>query len=118
DRHLEGKEAAKRALLEAIGPRVSLDAMRRPLVGMVSRMVDQKGFDLIAELAEVLPAFGSFAVLGSGERQHEEMWLGLARRYPERFGVHIGFDERLAHLIEAAADLFLMPSRFEPCGLN
>jgi starch synthase len=57
-------------------------------------------------------------MLGSGERQYEDMWRSLAARYPRRVSATIGFDERLAHRIEAGADLFLMPSRFEPCGLN
>ena len=57
-------------------------------------------------------------LLGTGERRYEDLWLGLAARHPDRFGVRIGFDEGLAHRIEGGADLFLMPSRFEPCGLN
>ncbi len=57
-------------------------------------------------------------MLGSGERRYEEAWLALADRHPDRVSTTIGFDERLAHLIEAGADMFLMPSRFEPCGLN
>jgi starch synthase len=84
----------------------------------VSRLIDQKGFDLIAELVGVLPRFGSFAVLGTGDPRYEKMWRDLAAAYPDRFAVKIGFDESLAHLIEGAADIFLMPSRFEPCGLN
>ena len=60
----------------------------------------------------------SFAVLGTGDEVYQKMWLDLERRFPDKFGVKIGFDERVAHLIEAAADIFLMPSRFEPCGLN
>jgi starch synthase len=57
-------------------------------------------------------------LLGSGERRYEDLWLALASRYPERIGTRIGFDDALAHRIEGGADLFLMPSRFEPCGLN
>ena len=60
----------------------------------------------------------SFVVLGTGEERYQTFWRGLAATYPDRFAVKIGFDERLAHLIEGAADMFLMPSRFEPCGLN
>src|SRR5207245_8036930 len=93
--------------------------LERPLVGMVSRMVDQKGFDLIAEAAEELPRLhASFIVLGTGESRYEDLWRDLAARHPDRIGARIGFDEALAHLIEAGADIFLMPSRFEPCGLN
>ena len=89
-----------------------------PLVGIVSRLVDQKGFDLIAELAPDLPEYGSFAVLGTGDARYEKMLRDLAAGQPDRFLVKIGFDEVLAHLVEGAADIFLMPSRFEPCGLN
>ncbi len=86
---------------------------------MISRMVDQKGLDLIASVAEQLPHLGAaFVILGTGEPWYEEMWRSLARRYPDRVGVRIGFDEPLSHVIEAGADLFMMPSRFEPCGLN
>jgi len=114
-----GKRAAKRALLERYGLRVDEDSMSRPLVGMISRMVDQKGFDLIAQIADQLGGLGaSFVLLGTGDRRYEDLWLGLAARHPDRIGTRIGFDDSLAHLIEAGADLFLMPSRFEPCGLN
>ena len=117
---LEGKAAAKRALLERVRLPVDAEALARPLVGMISRMVDQKGFDLLAEHRRRAAARcgASFVLLGTGERRYEDLWLALAARYPDRIGVHIGFDERLAHLIEGGADLFLMPSRFEPCGLN
>jgi starch synthase len=95
------------------------DVKRRPLVAMISRMVDQKGFDLLDQISEKLPALGAtFVLLGSGEPRYETAWRDLAARHPTRIGVRIGFDEGLAHLIEGGADLFLMPSRFEPCGLN
>ena len=92
----------------------------RPLVGMISRLVDQKGFDLLATLADELPRLdATFVLLGTGERRYEDLWLGAGgAMYPDRIGARIGFDEGLAHLIEGGADLFLMPSRFEPCGLN
>jgi starch synthase len=116
---LEGKGAAKRALLERYHLPASVEALSRPVIGLISRMVDQKGFDLLADIADELPRLGAaFVLLGSGERRYEDQWLALAARYPDRVAVHIGFDERLAHLIEAGADMFLMPSRFEPCGLN
>ena len=95
------------------------DTMSRPLVGMISRMVDQKGFDLIAAAAAELPHLdASFVVLGTGEARYQDLWTQLAATHPDRIGVRIGFDEPLAHLIEAGADIFLMPSQFEPCGLN
>ena len=115
---LEKKDAAKRALIDLLCPGTTLERLPRPLVGIVSRLVDQKGFDLIAELVPTLPSYGSFAVLGTGEARYERLMRGLAGTYPDRFMVKIGFDESLAHLIEGAADIFLMPSRFEPCGLN
>jgi len=116
---LSGKAAAKRALLEIYGLPVDDEAMARPLVGMVSRMVDQKGLDLIAAIAGELPYLdATFAVLGTGEARYQDMWRGLASWRPDRVSVHIGYDERRAHLIEAGADIFMMPSRYEPCGLN
>jgi starch synthase len=117
--NLKGKHHAKRAVLADFGLPVNREILERPLIGLISRLVDQKGFDLIAELAEELPRLdASFVLLGSGERRYEDLWLGLAARYPGRIGARIGFDEALAHRIEGGADLFLMPSRFEPCGLN
>ena len=85
----------------------------------MSRLTDQKGFDLIAAAAGGLMALdATWVMLGSGEPQYERFWQDLHRRFPERVAVYIGFNERLAHLIEGGSDLFLMPSRFEPCGLN
>jgi starch synthase len=116
---LSGKTAAKRELLGRSGLAVNDETMRRPLIGMISRMVGQKGLDLIAEGASELPALGAtFVVLGTGESRYEAMWTDLAARFPDRIAVRIGFDESLAHLIEGGADMFMMPSRFEPCGLN
>ncbi|MGE3401810.1 MAG: glycogen synthase GlgA [Vicinamibacterales bacterium] len=116
---LDGKRVSKRALLAEYGLPADAATLERPLVGLVSRLVDQKGFDLIAELADVLPALdATYVLLGTGDRRYEDLWLGLAARHPGRIGVRIGFDEGLAHRVEAGADLFLMPSRFEPCGLN
>jgi starch synthase len=116
---LAGKRAAKRAVLEEYRLPSADAALERPLVGMISRLVDQKGFDLLASIADELARLdAAFVLLGTGERRYEDLWLGLASRYPDRIGARIELDERLAHLIEGGADLFLMPSRFEPCGLN
>jgi starch synthase len=116
---LRGKGTAKRALLETYGLPAKAKDRSRPLIGMISRMVDQKGLDLIEALADELPKLGAgFVVLGTGDRRYEEMWRRLAAAHPTVIGVRIGFDERLAHLIEGGSDIFLMPSRFEPCGLN
>ena len=90
-----------------------------PLVGMVSRLVAQKGLDSVVEAAERivrLPA--QLVVLGTGDPGIEHSLLGLAARFPGQIAARLGFDERLSHLVEAGADMFLMPSRFEPCGLN
>ena len=118
EQSLEKKETAKRALLDLLCPGTPFDQFDRPLVGVVSRLVDQKGFDLVAGIAPELLTYGSFAVLGTGDPRYENLLRDLAAAHPQRFAVKIGFDEPLAHLIEAAADIFLMPSRFEPCGLN
>jgi starch synthase len=115
---LERKQATKRSLLDGFGL-LSAENLERPLIGVVSRLVDQKGFDLIAMLREDLPQLdATFVLLGTGERRYEELWSQLAASHPRQIGVRIGFDEGLAHQIEGGADLFLMPSRFEPCGLN
>jgi starch synthase len=117
--HLERKAESKAAVLRQYGLTVDTKAMARPLVGMISRMVDQKGFDLIAALTDEFPRLdATFIVLGKGEPQYQDMWTRLAAAHPDRIGARIGFDEALAHLIEGGADIFLMPSRFEPCGLN
>ncbi|MGQ0736482.1 MAG: glycogen synthase GlgA [Acidobacteriota bacterium] len=117
--NLAGKREAKRALLTASGLATDEEALARPVVGMVSRMVEQKGLDLIAVLAPQLPWLdATFIIVGTGESRYEDMWRSLAAAVPERVSVHIGFDERRAHLVEGGADLFVMPSRYEPCGLN
>jgi starch synthase len=90
-----------------------------PLFGVVSRLVAQKGCDLLAEALPTLLAQDlQFVLLGSGDRYYQEFFAGLPATYPGRAGVRIGFDEVLAHRIEAGADMFLMPSRYEPSGLN
>src|SRR5262245_23914349 len=116
---LDGKRAAKIELLKRYGLATDRASLERPLIGMISRMVFQKGLDLIAAATDELVTLdASFVVLGTGEPRYEAMWRSLAGRWPDRVGARIGFDEPLAHLIEAGSDLFLMPSRFEPSGLN
>jgi starch synthase len=93
--------------------------MARPLVGMVSRLVSQKGLDLIAQAQDGLVALDAgFVFVGRGDARYEQMLRALAAAHPSRVAARVGFDERMAHLVEAGADIFLMPSEFEPCGLN
>jgi starch synthase len=116
---LGGKRDAKRALLSAVGLPFDEAALARPVFGLVSRLTDQKGFDLVlAASDELMSLDAAWVMLGSGERRYEEAWRALAVRHPDRVSTTIGFNEGLAHHIEAGADMFLMPSRFEPCGLN
>lgn len=115
---LSGKQAAQQQLLAELrlAPRAE---RRRPVIGVISRLTDQKGFDLVGAAAQELMSLdAAWTMLGSGEAHYEQLWRTMAARHPDRVSATIGFDERLAHLIEAGTDMFLMPSRFEPCGLN
>jgi starch synthase len=90
-----------------------------PLFGTITRLAEQKGVDIqLGALAEMLSARMQFVLLGSGSPDYEKGYHTLARRFPTQVGVRIGYDERLSHNIEAACDFYLMPSQFEPCGLN
>ncbi len=114
--NLSGKRMNKVELLGAAGLPVRLDA---PLIGIVSRLVDQKGFDLIAEAADrIFEMNVQMVVLGSGEQKYHQLLQKLQQTYHDKLKVYLKFDDALAHRIEAGADIFLMPSRFEPCGLN
>ena len=116
---LSGKAEAKQRLLEVTGLAADAGALARPIIGLMSRLTDQKGFDLLTAAEDDLMALdATWVLLGSGERHYEDRWRALAAKYPERVSVTIGYDEALTHQIEAGSDLFLMPSRFEPCGLN
>ena len=115
-RDLRGKEAAKLALQRELGLPPSPEI---PLFGNISRLVDQKGSDLLlGALAEMLSTTMQFVLLGSGSPPLEKAFQDLSHRYPEKVAVRIGYDHPLSHRIEAGCDFFLMPSRFEPCGLN
>jgi starch synthase len=113
---LDRKEHNKRALCDRMGfPYRSSDMV----IGIVSRIVTQKGFEiLVPALGDLLNLPVRMALLGSGEPHFEHVLRQFARIYPERFAARIGYDESLAHLIEAGSDVFLMPSKYEPCGLN
>lgn len=113
---LSGKADNKRELQRAFGLSESPGA---PLIGMVGRLVHQKGIDLILEAVPELEKLGlQLVILGNGERQYEQALRRAAANHPNWLRARVGFDEALAHRVEAGADIFLMPSRFEPCGLN
>jgi starch synthase len=113
---LAGKAACTRDLRRT---QELADAPDAPLVGMISRLADQKGFDLVAALLDRLVAAGAqFVLLGTGEPKYHELFAAFHARHRGRISVTLGFDDALAHRIEAGADMFLMPSRYEPSGLN
>jgi starch synthase len=118
--NLDGKKACKKDLLNAFKlPADKPEDLDRPVVGIVSRFADQKGFDLIAQVAgEMMKEDLSLVVLGTGQTEYERLFKLLAEKYPGSVGVKFAYDNPLAHKIEAGADMFLMPSRYEPCGLN
>ncbi len=115
-----GKRRNKLALLARFPDDAEAAANEAPLVGLVGRLVEQKGIDWVLAALPILLAEtdARFVFLGSGQVEYEQALTRLAKRHPDRVVVEIGYDEALAHLIEAGADIFLMPSRFEPCGLN
>jgi starch synthase len=114
---LNGKAVCKEHLLQEFG--LPAEPIERPLIGIVSRLTIQKGVDLVAEaVADIVEAGANIVAIGSGESEYEALFQRMAADFPGRVGVRIGFDNRVAHLIEAGADIFLMPSRYEPCGLN
>jgi starch synthase len=115
---LSGKRDCKAALQRELKLPVRPGA-DVPVFGIVSRFADQKGMDLVAEvLPELLELDVQVVILGTGDSQYELLFRALEDRHPRKFGLQVGFDEGLAHRIEAGADFFLMPSRYEPCGLN
>ena len=120
NRRQPGKALNKQALLTRFGMATDETAMQVPLIGMVSRLVEQKGVDLILAVLPylLLHTDARFVFVGSGNIEFESRLRDFVVEYPFRVGVFIGYDETLAHMVEAGADMFLMPSRFEPCGLN
>ena len=113
----DGKRACKAALQQEMGLPV---VEGQPLVAVIGRLADQKGFDLVADVIRQWSATSSvqWAILGTGDPRYQDLLEDLARQHPDRVAVRIGFSNELAHRIEAGADIFLMPSRYEPCGLN
>ena len=113
----EGKPVCKAALQEELGLPVVADV---PLIGLITRLADQKGLDLVADVIQrwVQEDDAQWVILGTGEPKYHELFGNLAARFPQRVAVRLEFSDPLAHRIEAGADIFLMPSRYEPCGLN
>jgi len=113
---LEGKKACKADVQREFG----LPANERtPIIGIISRLAEQKGFDLITEAADEMMALnGQLIILGTGDEKYHILLEEFAKKYPRQIGLKIAFNNALAHKIEAGADMFLMPSRYEPCGLN
>ena len=115
--NLDGKRICKLDLLREV--QLPERLMKRPLLGAISRLADQKGFDLLAAVLDKLVAQDiGLVILGIGDDKYQRMLTDVAERYSEKVSVRLKFDEQLAHKIEAGADMFLMPSRYEPCGLN
>jgi len=114
--HLSNKAASKAELQRVFGLPVDKAI---PVISSISRLADQKGFDLVSEGFERLVSLKvQYILLGTGERKYHELFAQLARKHPKTFSVKIAYDNALAHLIEAGSDMFLMPSQYEPCGLN
>ena len=124
DAHLPAQYSAmdlsgKRACKNALQTEMRLPVKGVPLLAVVSRLTAQKGLDLVEEIIlELMTLDVQLVLLGTGDASAEARWRSLQARYPHQLGLRIGFDEGLAHRIEAGADLFVMPSRYEPCGLN
>ncbi len=115
-RSIDLKVENKKALLTKVGLPFQ---ERTPVIGIISRLADQKGFDLIGEtLDDLMKLQVQLVVLGTGEKKYHVLFEKAARKYPQQVGISLTFDNNLAHLIEAGSDMFLMPSRYEPCGLN
>ena len=114
---LTGKVKCKQDLLAAFG--VTNADLRLPVIGIVSRFAAQKGFDLIAQIMDRLAREDMIIVaLGTGDKEYEEMFRRMNKQFPQKIAVKVAYDNAIAHKIEAGADMFLMPSRYEPCGLN
>jgi len=117
EKDLSGKAKCKIDLLAAFNLPSSLNKL--PLLGVISRLADQKGFDLLAEsIGDLMKMDLGLVLLGTGDEKYHQLFERIAKQYPEKTGIKIAYDNTLAHKIEAGADIFLMPSQYEPCGLN
>jgi starch synthase len=114
---LSGKNENKKLLLKTCNlPSSKKDV---PLIGVISRLADQKGFDLLSQIADQLLSMDlQMVLLGTGDEKYHTLFKALSKKYPKKISVNLRFDDPLAHLIEAGSDMFLMPSKYEPCGLN
>ena len=116
---LSGKLKCKQDLLHAFGVANADANSKVPVIGIVSRFAAQKGFDLIAQIMDRLALEEMIVVaLGAGDKPYEEMFLRFNKQFPNKIAVKVAYDNAIAHKIEAGADMFLIPSRYEPCGLN
>ena len=116
EKDLGGKEECKKDLLREMGLEY---VSGRPLIGMITRLAEQKGVDLVSDsMGELLALDFDFILLGFGDEKYNNIFTDIAKKYKDRVGIKIGFDNTLAHKIEAGSDMFLMPSKYEPCGLN
>jgi len=114
-RSLDAKAENKKALQKVNG----IPQKDVPLIGIISRLADQKGFDILAQdIENIMHLNLQIVLLGTGEPKYHELFLEMKKKYPEHIGVNLGFDAALAQLIYAGSDMFLMPSRYEPCGLG
>ena len=113
--NLDGKWVCRNALREEVG----LPDIKGPLIGMISRLAEQKGFELVLESLKKIVKLGcQIVILGTGEPRYHKLLTEAAEEFPENVSINLGFSNELAHKIEAGSDMFLMPSRYEPCGLN
>ncbi|MGA1825581.1 MAG: glycogen synthase GlgA [bacterium] len=116
EKNLDNKLKCKMDLLKEYNLKATANV---PVIGMISRLADQKGFDILTEkLNEIMKLNIRLVLLGTGDKKYHDLFTNLAKKYPQKLGVKLAFDNTLAHKIEAGSDMYLMPSKYEPCGLN
>ncbi len=117
EKNLEAKLENKKALLEYL--KLPVEDLEIPIIGTISRLAEQKGIDLIQNaIEEILNLNVKYVLLGQGDKKYQQFFEKIQKKYPKKFAFYYGFNEELAHLIEAGADIYLMPSKYEPCGLT